>query len=186
MKYVDLYGSLNVIKTNMPSKNVKLNTTYSKDFPYKNINSAKISSVGNKPYLDIKYSNESCKYYKDIKLILPHKMYGFPYIDADGSYGICNRDNYVILDDNIDNLNIIKEFLSTKTALYIYEATRYRMKYLEKYAFEFIPNILVMADFIKKRPLDDKYIWDFFDFDSDDIININKLHQKNYDFEYLI
>ena len=60
------------------------------------------------------------------------------------------------------------------------------MKYLEKYAFEFIPNILVMADFIKKRPLDDKYIWDFFDFDSDDIININKLHQKNYDFEYLI
>ena len=186
MKYVDLYGSLNVIKTNMPSKNVKLNTTYSKDFPYKNINSAKISNVGNKPYLDIKYSNESCKYYKDIKLILPHKMYGFPYIDADGSYGICNRDNYVILDDNIDNLNIIKEFLSTKTALYIYEATRYRMKYLEKYAFEFIPNILVMADFIKKRPLDDKYIWDFFDFDSDDIININKLHQKNYDFEYLI
>ena len=43
-----------------------------------------------------------------------------------------------------------------------------------------------MADFIKKRPLDDKYIWDFFDFDVDDIININKLHQKNYDFEYLI
>ncbi|MAU36316.1 MAG: hypothetical protein CMD14_02965 [Flavobacteriales bacterium] len=186
MKYVNLYGSLNVIKTNMPSKNVKLNTTYSKDFPYKNINSAKISSVGNKPYLDIKYSNESCKYYKQIKLILPHKMYGFPYLDTDGSYGICNRDNYVILDDNIDNLNIVKEFLSTKTALYIYEATRYRMKYLEKYAFKFIPNILVMADFIKKRPLDDKYIWDFFDFDVDDIININKLHQKNYDFEYLI
>ena len=186
MKYVDLYGSLNVIKTNMPSKNVKLNTTYSKDFPYKNINSAKISSVGNKPYLDIKYSNESCKYYKQIKLILPHKMYGFPYLDTDGSYGICNRDNYVILDDNIDNLNIVKEFLSTKTALYIYEATRYRMKYLEKYAFKFIPNILIMADFIKKRPLDDKYIWDFFDFDVDDIININKLHQKNYDFEYLI
>ena len=186
MKYVDLYGSLNVIKTNMPSKNVKLNTTYSKDFPYKNINSAKISSVGNKPYLDIKYSNESCKYYKQIKLILPHKMYGFPYLDTDGSYGICNRDNYVILDDNIDNLNIVKEFLSTKTALYIYEATRYRMKYLEKYAFKFIPNILIMADFIKKRPLDDKYIWDFFDFDVDDIININKLHQKKYDFEYLI
>ena len=186
MEYVHLYGSLKVIKTNMPSKNVKLNTTYSKDFPYKNINSAKISSVGNKPYLDIKYSNESCKYYNQIKLILPHKMYGFPYLDADGSYGICNRDNYVILDDNIDNLNIVKEFLSTKTALYIYEATRYRMKYLEKYAFKFIPNILVMADFIKKRPLDDKYIWDFFNFDSDDIININKLHQKNYDFEYLI
>jgi len=186
MKYVDLYGSLKVIKTNMPSKNVKLNTTYSKNFPFKNINSAKISSVGNRPCLDIKYSNESCKYYKQIKLILPHKMYGFPYLDTDGSYGICNRDNYVILDDNIDNLNIIKEFLSTKTALYIYEATRYRMKYLEKYAFEFIPNILTMSDFIKKRPLDDKSIWDYFDFDVDDIININKLHQKNYDFEYLI
>ena len=40
-------------------------------------------------------------------------MYGF-HIDADGSYGICNRDNYVILDGNIDNLNIIKEFYPLK------------------------------------------------------------------------
>ena len=85
-----------------------------------------------------------------------------------------------------NNLNIIKEFLSTKTALYIYESTRYRMKYLEKYAFEFIPNILNMSDLIKNRPLNDKNIGLYFGFDTDDIKNINNLHQKSYNFEYIV
>lgn len=185
MKYVDLYGSLAIIKTNMPSKTVSLSTTYSKDFTYKNINSATIDRSCNRPCLDIKYSNEPCKYYQQTKLVLPHKMYGFPYLDKEGSYGICNRDNYVIM-DNMDNLNIIKEFLSTKTALYIYESTRYRMKYLEKYAFEFIPNILNMSDLIKNRPLNDDNIGLYFGFDTDDIKNINNLHQKSYNFEYIV
>ena len=183
MKYVHLYGSLAVIKTNMPSKTVRISNTYSKDFAYENINSAIIDKSYNGPCLDIKYTNEPCKYYQQTKLVLPHKMYGFPYLDTEGIYGICNRDNYVIL-NNIDNLNIIKEFLSTKTALYIYEATRYRMKYLEKYAFEFMPNILDMSELIKTRPLTDEIIGSYFGFDSDDVKNINNLHKKSYNFEY--
>ncbi len=184
MKYIDKFGCLQVIKTNMPGKHIKLSANKNETYSYENINSAKLDKFSNKPILDIKYSNEPCKYNKVKKLILPHKMYGFPYLDPEGKYGICNRDNYVILDNNIDNLNIIKEFLSTKTALYIYETTRYRMKYLEKYAFEFIPNIINISDFVIKRPITDETIGEFFGFDSYDIININKLHKKIYNFEY--
>lgn len=183
--YVEKYGYLNITKTNMPYKNVKLSTIHNNSHKYKNINSCKINNIENRPILDLKYSNIPCNYYKEIKLVLPHKMYGFPYIDTTGSYGICNRDNYVILDNNVNNLQIICEFLSTKTALYIYESTRYRMKYLEKYAFNYIPNILKIDEFIKNRPITDETISKFFNFDSDDVNNINKLHKKKYNFKYL-
>tara|TARA_B110000483_G_scaffold3711_1_gene4383 strand:- start:12282 stop:13670 length:1389 start_codon:yes stop_codon:yes gene_type:complete len=186
MYYVEKYGHLDITKTNMPHKNVKLSPMRNNTYKYKNINSCKIDNIENRPTLDVKYSNTPCNYYKEIKLVLPHKMYGFPYIDMTGSYGICNRDNYVILDNNINNLQIICEFLSTKTALYIYESTRYRMKYLEKYAFNYIPNILKIDEFIKNRPITDESISKFFNFDSDDVNNINKLHKKNYNFNYLM
>ena len=169
----------------MPHKNVRLSTTRNNTYKYKNINSCKINNIEKRPILDLKYSNIACNYYNEIKLVLPHKMYGFPYIDKTGIYGICNRDNYVILDNNINNLQIICEFLSTKTALYIYESTRYRMKYLEKYAFYYIPNILKIDEFIKNRPITDETISSFFNFDSNDINNINKLHKKKYNFNYL-
>ena len=62
-------------------------------------------------------------------------MYGFPYFDRTGEYGISNRDNYVIINSDYTDDDFIKlrDFLSTKTALYLFETTRYRMKYLEKY-----------------------------------------------------
>ena len=69
-----------------------------------------------------------------------HKMYGFPYIDTSGCFGICNRDNYVIINKEIKELELIKEFLSNELILFIFETTRYRMRYLEKYVFEFIPD----------------------------------------------
>ncbi len=57
-------------------------------------------------------------------------MYGIPYIDYNGEYGISNRDNYVILeeDKSISDLEIIKTFLSTQTVLYLFDSTRYRME----------------------------------------------------------
>ena len=52
----------------------------------------------------IEYSNISCVFNGIPKLILAHKMYGFPYLDMSGNYGISNRDNYVIIKDNINDL----------------------------------------------------------------------------------
>ena len=74
-------------------------------------------------------------------------MYGFPYYDASGTYGISNRDNYVILNKTPDEFIKLKQFFSTKLALYMFEATRYRMKYLEKYIFNMIPDITKIPDF---------------------------------------
>ena len=108
------------------------------------------------------------------KIVLAHKMYGFPFLDDEGNYGISNRDNYIILNDN----EKIKYFLSTKLALYIFESTRYRMKYLEKYAFEFIPDITKLPDF--PEIITDETLALYFNFTKSDIKNINELHHKDY------
>ena len=68
-------------------------------------------------------------------------MQGFPYLD--GGLGISRRDNYVILEDR----EIWKQFLSTRFARFLFETTRYRMMYLERYVFEFIPDIAKIEGF---------------------------------------
>jgi len=105
-------------------------------------------------------------------------MYGFPYYDSLGIYGISNRDNYVILRESEEELLKIKQFLSTNLVLYIYESTRYRMKYLEKYAFQFIPDITALPDF--PEDINHESVSLYFGLDDNDIKYINSLHKKNY------
>lgn len=100
-----------------------------------------------------------------------HKMYGFPYIDKEGSYGICSRDNYVIINKELKELELIKEFLSTEVILFVFETTRYRMRYLEKYVFEFIP------DFSK---IDD--CWNMFDNNNVDIYKLFGITKEEKEF----
>jgi len=143
-------GPIKVIKTNMPSKNSVLSNTHDAiHFPYQNITTCLLNGL--QPELSINYSSSPQAYANQIKLVLAHKMYGFPYLDKEGIYGISNRDNYVILlkpgEKTLSELEKLQDFLSTKFALYIYEAARYRMKYLEKYAFEFLPDITKLPDF---------------------------------------
>ena len=52
------------------------------------------------PQLAINFSNIKCSYCGIPKIVLAHKMHGFPYPDLDGMFGISNRDNYVILKEN--------------------------------------------------------------------------------------
>ncbi len=49
--------------------------------------------------------------------------------------------------DTDNEFEQLKQFLSTNLALLIFETTRYRMKYLERYAFEYIPDITKLKDF---------------------------------------
>ncbi len=168
---------LEVIKTNLPPKDTILNNK-SENFKYKNITTCKLNGIT--PELVINYSNKKLKYSGIPKLVLAHKMYGFPYLDLEGEYGISNRDNYVIIKEDIEDLIKIQKFLSTKTALYIFEATRYRMKYLEKYAFDIIPDITKLEDFPEE--INDETISEYFEFDETDIDCINKLHSKKYKF----
>ena len=54
------------------------------------------------------------------------------------------------------------------------------MKYLERYAFEIIPDITLLDDF--PEVITDKTIAEYFRFDEYDKKAINSLHNKNYKF----
>ena len=170
-------NKLLIIKTNLPSKNTKFSKEKNDTFPYPCINTCKLDKV--RPILDIEYSNITESYYGVPKLIMAHKMYGFPYIDVNGEYGISNRDNYVIIGKTFDEMKQLKSFFSTKLALYLFESTRYRMKYLEKYIFELIPDITKLLDFPKI--INDDTIASYFNLTDKDIENINNLHKKKYE-----
>ena len=168
---------LKVFKTNLPKKDCILYDSYN-DNLYQNIHTCTLNHV--KPELVIKYSSKPCCFYNSKKLVMAHGMYGFPFIDKEGKYGISNRDKYVIVRENINELEKLKQFFSTKTALYLFEATRYRMKYLEKYIFDLLPDITQLNDF--PEVINDSSIAKYFNFDDLDIYNIDTLHKKKYEF----
>tara|TARA_Y100000389_G_scaffold45802_1_gene40675 strand:+ start:72 stop:1466 length:1395 start_codon:yes stop_codon:yes gene_type:complete len=180
IKYVDKVGTIYIIKTNMPKKKSLFSQKPLKCYNYKNIKTCILNKLA--PELVINYSNVKQAYADQPKLVLAHKMYGFPYVDELGEFGISNRDNYVIVERNVEELKILREFFSTKTALYIFEATRYRMKYLEKYAFEFIPDVTRLHDFPKV--INDTTIAEYFGFDEIDKKNIQDYHKKPYNFNF--
>ena len=129
----------------MPPKNVLLQTNESIEYKYKNIHTTTINKEKG-PELQIKYSNVELMYAGKPKIVMAHKMYGFPYVDIDGMYGISSRDNYVIINKTERELFLISEFLSSTLILFLFETTRYRMRYLEKYAFEYIPDFSKMQE----------------------------------------
>ena len=169
---------IKVNKTNMPSKTSLFADTYDAvHFPYPNIKTCQLTGLA--PTLIVNYSNIPQPYAQVTKLVLAHKMYGFPYLDVEGSYGISNRDNYVIIKP-LAQLAQLQAFLSTKFALYVYEATRYRMKYLEKYAFEFLPDITQLLDFPPAHLITDETIATYFGLSAEERKQIQALHNKNY------
>jgi hypothetical protein len=93
-------------------------------------------------------------------------------------YGISNRDNYVILNKTDIEFNKLKQFLSTKLALVVYKATRYRMRYLEKYAFDFLPDITKLKDFPEE--ITDETVADYFNFDEMERKCIESITKKQY------
>lgn len=132
--------SISVIKTNLPGKNVTLSPSKLGNHIYPNI---KTRLQKNKE-LVIEYSNIPLIGYGKMKIVLAHKMYGIPYLDLSGEYGISNRDNYIIYKDKKEDLIKLYNFLSEdKRVQEVYDSTRYRMKYLEKYAFQFLPDCYI-------------------------------------------
>jgi len=151
---------LKVIKTNMPPKRTIFSKIKSKETPYPNITTCLQNRKTKMPELIINYSNNPLIGANKAKLVLAHKMYGLPYLDISGEFGISNRDNYIIYKENPADLIKLQKFLSTKIALYVFEATRYRMKYLEKYAFQLLPDITNLPDF--PTEINDITVADYF------------------------
>lgn len=147
-KYCKNNNYIKVIKTNLPPKKTIISNFESKETPFPNITTTLLSKDGYmKPKIVINYSNVPLYGFNKEKLVLANKMYGLPYLDSSGIYGISNRDNYIIYKDNVNDLDKLSKFLSTRLVLKVFDATRYRMKYLEKYAFELIPDITNIEDF---------------------------------------
>ena len=46
-------------------------------------------------------------------------------------------------------MEILNQFLNLPCIIKLFDATRYRMRYLERYIFDFIPNITSLPDFPK-------------------------------------
>jgi len=177
--YVKKVGNIQAIKTNEPSKKAEFSVERTEKYKYPCILSAILEQQEPiKLQLKTNYSSTPQKYFAESKIILAHKMFGFPIMDSEGKWGISRRDNYVILDKSKDNLFKIFKFLSTYFALYVFESTRYRMKYLEKYAFQFIPDITKLTDF--PDTINDKTISEYFGFTESERNAILSLHNKKY------
>jgi len=175
--WVEQYGCLEVIKTNMPGKYAVLSKERTAKCPHVNIRTAILTNA--RPELVTDYSSVELAYSGVPKLVLPHKMLGFPYLDKEGEYGISNRDNYVFIGKSLPELELIQRFLSTEETLYLFEATRYRMKYLEKYIFQLLPDVSQIPVMQQGGG-----IRDLIEIVDAERIAIEGLYQKKYDFTY--
>jgi hypothetical protein len=181
LSWVDKVGCINIIKTSMRPgyKGLKTSANMNKQYPYMNIKTCTLNFMNNiQPQLQINYSNIRCSYYGVSKLVLAHKMYGFPYYDKNGVFGISNRDNYVIIHREENEFIKLQKFLSLRLALLVYETTRYRMKYLERYAFEFLPDITKIDDFPEE--ITEETVADFFQFNEMERLWIKNITKKIY------
>lgn len=185
--YIERSEKIKVYKTSTISKQTKIydiSSVINEDQNYVNITTCILQD---KIFPKIVYNLTNIKqqFYNKPKLILAHKMYGFPYLDKEGIYGISSRDNYVICDYSLNELEELQYFLSTKLGIFIFSVTNYRMRYLEKYAFEFIPNINKLEKFplLKglKREIREKKINKYFNFSQKEIDYIEK-NSKDYEF----
>jgi len=177
LPFCEKYGRLSEIiqKTNMPPLKTNLSTDHHPiSYPYSNIHSCHLKNQTT-PELLLRYSNIQLPFASQPKLVLAHKMYGFPYIDVIGQYGISNRDNYVILNKTHEEMRKLQQGLNNKLMLFVMTTTRYRMKYLEKYAFYYMP------DFSKMESISEDF-YDKVKLTQQEWKIVEEEIKKNYDF----
>lgn len=181
LKIVHQYGALKVIKTNMPPNNAKIsaNPSLELDYPFKNIKTTALSK-DKTPSIQINYSKMPLAHYGETKIVMAHKMYGFPYLDKEGTYGISSRDNYIINNRPIDELYLLNEFLSTTLILFLFDTTRYRMRYLEKYVFEYIPDFSKIPEAVNMFKSGNIDIYKLMGLDEQEKQYIEEYHKTKY------
>ena len=148
-QFAQRFGSLSpfCLRTIMPSKRVTLTEVPGDDQRFENIHSCVLdkSSGENLPKLVYKYSNIPCVFQNRPKLVLAHKMYGFPFYDVEGKYGISNRDNYVIYGKTHAEFLLLQSFTSSILFIYLLDCFKYRMKMIEPCIISYIPDVTTMS-----------------------------------------
>ncbi len=176
------YGKLKINKSNMPQKGTVLKDIFSLTHPFQNVHTTIINKETNKPQLHFKYSDDEQPFYGEPKIIMAHKMYGFPYVDKTGEYGISSRDNYIIKNKTLESLELIKVFLSTTLILFLFETTRYRMRYLEKYVFEYIPDFSKIPEAIEMYNSGNIDVYKLFGLTEEEKEYVERYYKKKYTF----
>ena len=187
--FVTGFGYLKVTPSTSPTKSAQFSLTKTPQHTYCAVKTCVLNKL--QPVLQTVYFNQSMPFQNKPKIILAHKMYGFPCLDLEGKLAVSFRDNFIITisDEALKNdknkkrlerklLTKIKDFLSTKLALYIFEAARYRMKYLDKYAFQFIPDITKLPNL--PTLINDTTLAKYFALDEREQKAIQMLHKKSY------
>ena len=106
-------------------------------------------------------------------------MYGLPFFDVEGKYGVSTRDNYIIANKSYEEFIKLQKLFYTKFVIYIFEAARYRMKNLDIAAFEFIPNIIHL---FKIDEINDNNLFRFFSINTDERYVICNFFKKILEF----
>lgn len=162
------YGSLHKYLIVTPDPCRKINYIESKDDThiYKNIHTSVL--LNGESVIKYKWSNKPGPFYHDglSKLILPHSVFGFPFLDISGTLGVCSRK--FIFFGKFDFLKSLKIFLSLKSIYFLYSSTKYRMNFLEKYIFELLPDISNLPNF-DLTMVSEEYIYEYFEFDLNEI-----------------
>lgn len=99
-----------------------------------------------KPHGELTLNGFICQspglYYNRKKLILAHKRLPIFYKDYEGKYGLMGRDMYVFLCDTNETIDQLYEYFSLESVKnMITYGFRVRMNFIEKYAFQYLPNI---------------------------------------------
>lgn len=80
--------------------------------------------------------------HKNKKIIIANKSkLKYSIIDNIG-YNICGNDNLYIINNNENELNIIYNYFNSSLINFICKNMKYRGQFIEKFTFDFIPNIL--------------------------------------------
>ena len=99
-------GPITIKKTNMPPSGVSISPDPTPEHTYRNIKTCLLRDVD--PTVIVNYSDSELAFAGVPKLVMAHKMYGFPYLDEMGEFGISNRDNYVIAGRDLADLRRLK------------------------------------------------------------------------------
>lgn len=163
-RFTELYGNLGkyLLVTPLPSRKLKFSNDHSDIYKYCNIHTCVIKH--GKPEFKYKWSsNPGCFHYKGLpKLILAHSVYGFPYLDRAGTFGVCNRDKFIFMGE-LGFLQALEQLLSLKSIMVLYSSTQYRMRFLDKSIFILLPDISKLPNFDYSMISDD-YIFSYFQF----------------------
>lgn len=175
IKYNIEYKPIIFYKTSTINKNTAVSNAYSDIFKYKNIKTC-VLDKNKVPYLLFEYSDTLCQYAGKPKIVLAHGMYGIPFEDKTGKYGITKRDKYVIINNDIQNPEHMVWFLKTPLVSFMFENYKYRMRFIEKASFEWLIDISLFINIgFPLYGIDNLYKW--FDFDENEINYITQFEK---------